>query len=644
MPYSLPSTGPRAESPETREDRRPRLVHPRWTVDDARRLYGLDRWGAGFFDVSDHGTMMVRPRGPDGPAVDLDALAGDLAARGIRLPALVRFTDILRARTDALQGAFADAIAAHDYPGTYRAAIPIKVNQQWHVARAVVEHGRRRGLCLEVGSKPELYIAIGLATEPRDVIVCNGFKDRDYVELALRAQRLGRRPLLVVDRVGGVDLVVSACRRLGVRPHLGVRVKLSSKGAGCWSDSGGDHSKFGLDMGELLETVEALRRADMLDCLELLHFHIGSQITAVDAVARAAREASRIYVELRRMGAELRALDCGGGLAVDYGGAVGGAQAPVDYAMRAYADAIVSAVGGVCAEAGEPAPTLMTESGRALLAHHSVLLFDVLDVHRAEPPTEVPPPGEHDDPLVHAVWQLGEAPIADAARTLRRLMALRAEALARFGDATLDLRGRARFEAAAHTVERRVRRLAEGRSPADIYYCNFSLFQSLPDAWGIDQLFPIAPIHHLDRAPDRRGVLADLSCDSHGMVRTFIGDGGGEHGVRLHGRVEGRYVLGAFLVGAYQKSLSSLHNLFGATHAVHLALTDDGYALHEVAEGESMADVLEYVRYPRDRVRAGLEAAADAAVEGGALSRAEADDLLRAHHDGLGGTTYLVTE
>ncbi len=620
---------------------RPRLAEPTWTVDDARTLYGIPRWGAGFFDVGERGTMLVRPRGPDGPALDLADVAADLAAKGIGLPALVRFTDILRARTDALQGAFEQAIAEHGYPGAYRAVIPIKVNQQWHVARAVVEHGRRRGLALEVGTKPELYIALGLATAPDDLIVCNGFKDRAYVELALGAGKLGRRSILVLDRVGGVDLVVDACRRLGVRPRLGVRVKLSSKGAGCWSDSSGDHSKFGLDMAELLETVEALRRAGMLDCLELLHFHIGSQITALHAVEEAAREASRIFAELRRAGVRLRYLDCGGGLAVDYGGAVTGGRT-VDYSMAQYAGAIVGAVGRICAEVGVPAPTLLTESGRALLAHHSVLLFDVLEVHRAEPVEAVPPPDPGDDPLSHAAWRLGEAPFRDAEDTLRRLIDLRAQALERFNAGRLDLRGRARFEAIAHTVERRVRLLAEGRTPADIYYCNFSLFQSLPDHWGIDQLFPVAPVQRLDEAPARRAVLADLSCDSHGMVQTFIGRGAGEHGVMLHEGDGGRYVLGAFLVGAYQKSLSSLHNLFGATNAVHLALCEGGYEVHEVAEGETMADVLEYVRFPRARVLADLAAAADAAVQRGALTRPEADALLDAHRDGMHGTTYLV--
>jgi len=622
----------------------PRIVHPSWTVDDARALYGVPRWGAGFFDVSEAGTMVVRPRTPDGPQVDLAELAADLAERGIALPALVRFTDILRSRTDALQGAFERAIEVHGYPGAYRAVIPVKVNQQWHVARAVVEHGRQRGLWLEVGTKPELYIALGLATEPDDLIICNGFKDREYVELALGAQKLGRQSILVMDRIGGIDMIAAAARRLGVRPTLGVRVKLSSKGAGCWSDSSGDHSKFGLDMAELLETVEALRRADMLDCLELLHFHIGSQITTLDAVSGAAHEASRIFTELRRAGVGLRYLDCGGGLAVEYGGNVGGTQRRVNYTVDEYASAIIAAVGRVCAEVQVPAPTLMTESGRALLAHHSVLLFDVLEVHRAEPLVAVEPPTDMDEPLAHAVWRLGTAPIQHAEHTLEQLVDLRTRALECFNSGALDLRQRARFEAVANTVERRVRLLAEGRAPADIYYCNFSLFQSLPDAWGIDQLFPIAPIHHLDRAPDRRGVLADLSCDSHGMLETFIGQGTGEHGVMLHEQVDGRYVLGAFLVGAYQKSLSSLHNLFGATNAVHLALTDDGYELHEVAEGESMADVLEYVRFPRQKVLADLAAAAAVAIERGALSPEEAERLLRDHREGLDGTTYLVKD
>ncbi len=637
------STAPAAIAAEDAAVSRPRLVEQTWCIDRARRLYGVPRWGAGFFDVGEAGTMVVRPRGPAGPQIDLAALADDLVADGIGLPALVRFTDILRARTDTLQSAFEQAIAEHHYPGAYRAVIPIKVNQQWHVARAIVERGRRRGLALEVGTKPELYIAIGLATAPGDLIICNGFKDRAYVDLALGAQQLGRRSILVLDRVGGVEMVASAARRLGVRPRLGVRVKLSSKGAGCWSDSSGDHSKFGLDMTELLETVDALRAADMLDCLELLHFHIGSQITALRAVGDAAHEASRVFAELHRAGVGLRYLDCGGGLAVDYGGAVDG-SGQVDYSVEQYASAIVSRVAQVCADAAVPVPTLMTESGRALLAHHSVLLFDVLEVHRAEPSTPISPPTADDDPLAHAVWRLGEVPIRDAEDTLARLGGLRADALRRFNDGALDLQARARFEAMAHTIERRLRLLVERRTPADIYYCNFSLFQSLPDYWGIDQLFPIVPVHRLDEMPDRRAVLGDLSCDSHGTVQTFIGQGDGEHGIMLHDPGAGRYVLGAFLVGAYQKSLSSLHNLFGATNAVHLALTDDGYELHEVAEGESMADVLEYVRFPQARVLADLTEAAEAAIARGALTREQAETLLAAHRDGLAETTYLVSE
>lgn len=637
------STAPTALAAEEARSPGPHLVEHTWCIELARRLYGVPRWGAGFFDVGEQGTMVVRPRGPAGPRIDLAALADDLVANGIGLPALVRFTDILRARTDTLQSAFQQAIAEHHYAGAYRAVIPIKVNQQWHVARAIVEHGRRRGLALEVGTKPELYIAIGLATDPDDLIICNGFKDRAYIELALAAQQLGRRSLLVLDRVGGVDLVVDACQRLGVRPRLGVRVKLSSKGAGCWSDSSGDHSKFGLDTTELLDTIDALREAQMLDCLELLHFHIGSQITALRAVGDAAREASRIFAELHAAGVGLRYLDCGGGLAVDYGGAVDG-SGQVDYSVDQYAAAIVSQVARVCGDAGIPVPTLMTESGRALLAHHSVLLFDVLEVHRAEPSSPIAPPDAADDPLAAEVWRLGEGPIVDARQTLNRLVELRAEALRRFNGGTLDLRGRARFEAIANTVERRLRLLVERRTPADIYYCNFSLFQSLPDYWGIDQLFPVAPVHRLDEVPDRRAVLGDLSCDSHGTVQTFIGQGDGEHGLMLHDPDGQRYVLGAFLVGAYQKSLSSLHNLFGATNAVHLALTEDGYELHEVAEGESMADVLEYVRFPRDKVLAELSTAAESAIARGALTREGAEALIATHRNGLATTTYLVPD
>lgn len=632
-PTDAPGDEPSTAAP--RSTRRP------WTTADARRLYGLDRWSAGYVDINEVGHAAVTPMGVGDPAVDLRDLVDDLEARGIGLPALVRFSDILRARTDTLLGAFERAMSRFGYTGRYRGVIPVKVNQQWHVTRAVVEHGRRRGLGLEVGSKPELYIAIGLATEPDDLIVCNGFKDRSYVELALATQKLGRHPLLVIDRVGRMEHIIDVARDVGVRPHLGVRVKLSTPGAGCWSDSSGDHSKFGLDMAELLEAVEALREAGLLDCLELLHFHVGSQIATLDAVKRAVREATRIFVELCRMGIDLKYIDCGGGLAVEYGGAVDSGGLTVDYTVDEYAAVIVEQIGSTCAEAGIDVPTVLSESGRALLAHHSLLLFDVLQVHRAEPDDAVAPPGPADLDLSHAAWALIERPIRQPAAALEQLGRIRAEALARFNACTIDLRARIRFEAIANTVARRLLPLAEGRRPEDVYYCNFSLFQSLPDYWAIDQLFPVMPIHRLDQQPTRRGVLADLSCDSHGTVRTFIGDGRSEHGLMLH-EVDGRYVLGVFLVGAYQKSLSSLHNLFGATNAVHVALTADGYELHEVAEGETIDDVLEYVRFPRVEVLANLRAAADAAVEGGAIASDEAERLLTICTAGIDGYTYLT--
>ncbi len=634
-------------------------------------LYNVDGWGKGFFSVNRRGHVQVHPGGPGTAAIDLKALVDEVEERGIGLPLLLRFPEIVGARVRHLNEAFGRAIDEYGYRGAYRGVYPIKVNQDRYLVERLVESGRPYHLGLEAGSKPELLAVMALCEDPEAIIVCNGYKDEEYVETALLACKLGRKVILVAEKPSELRLIARLAETTGVRPHIGIRAKLATRSAGYWQDSGGERSKFGLSARDLVEAVEYLRGAGLLDCFELLHFHIGSQIPTIRSVKDALREAARVYVNLVEMGAPLGYLDVGGGLGVDYDGSESDFPSSLNYSLQEYANDIVYGVKEVCDPAGVDHPILVSESGRALVAHHAVLVLDTLDV--AEPRVGALPP-EAPEGCELALRQL-----FDTYREIERGsgegrgLGRRGSLLESYHDATsyrddclslfhlghLSLAERALAEdlyrASCLEIWRRARELAQvpeelanlGHALADTFFLNFSVFQSVPDSWAIDQLFPILPIHRLDEEPTRRAVLADITCDSDGKIDRFIAPGSVKPVLELH-RFDGDpYRLGIFLVGAYQEILGDLHNLFGDTHTVIVSLDPDaesGYHVDDVVEGDSVTDVLRYVHYSRKDLMAKVRGAAEAAVKARSMNLSESKHLLRMYDRGLAGYTYLESE
>jgi arginine decarboxylase len=629
-----------------------------WSLKDSAELYQVANWGAGFFGINDRGHVEVTPRGPEGAAIDLYELLPRLQERGLRLPLLIRFSDIVSSRVRGLSRSFAKAIADYSYEGRFRGVYPIKVNQQRHVVEEIVRFGAPHRIGLEVGSKPELVIALALLDTPGALLVCNGYKDRAYIETAMLAQRLGRTPILVIDRFPELDLVIRVSRELGIRPHIGVRARLMTKSVGKWADSSGERSKFGLSAAEIVEAVDRLRAENMLDCLELMHFHIGSQITAIRAHKDALREACRIFVGLHAMGARPHLLDVGGGLGVDYDGSQTNFSSSMNYSMQEYANDVVSSIQEACDETRVPHPDIVTEAGRAMVAHHSVLIFDILGTSELRI-AETPEPVSENDPRVlqdlYETWH--GLSRKNPLEGWHDLVQLKEEAGTLFALGYLDLRARARveklFQAGCEKLLRIVRELPQvpeeledlEKTLADTYYGNFSMFQSMPDHWGFKQLFPVMPIHKLDQEPTRRGIIADLTCDSDGKIGEFIDQHDVRKTLELH-RVNGEpYYVGVFLVGAYQEILGDLHNLFGDTHAVHVRVDDAGRTLIEhVVQGDKVREVLDYVEYDRAELVSRVGETAKAAVARGELGNEEAQLLLKRYEQALEETTYLSRE
>jgi arginine decarboxylase len=629
-----------------------------WTVRDSLELYNVAAWGAGFFTVNDGGRVEVRPRGPEGPGIDLLDLIVDIKRRGQRTPLLVRFSDILASSVQGLGAAFSQAINEYGYNGGFRGVYPIKVNQQRHVVEEIVQYGAADHVGLEAGSKPELLIALALLDTPGALIVCNGYKDRAYIETALLAQRLGRSPVIVVDRFREVDLIIKTSQDLGIRPHIGVRARLSTKGAGKWIESTGDRSKFGLTAVEIVEAVDRLRAEGMLDCLDLLHFHIGSQITAIRAHKDALREASRVFVGLYEMGAGPRIFDVGGGLGVDYDGSQTNFHSSMNYSMQEYANDVVASIQEACDSRGIPHPDIVTESGRAMAAHHSVLVFDVLGVQQmisGKPPDPV----AEDDPKV--IRDLAEIWTTVSQKNVQEAyhdsLQIKEEASSLFSLGYLDLRARARVERLFWDCCEKILRILRElpyvpddlepleKGLADTYYGNFSVFQSAPDHWAVKQLFPIMPIHRLDEKPTRRGVFADLTCDSDGKIDKFIDQRDVKDVLELHPWTGEPYYMGVFLVGAYQEILGDLHNLFGDTDAVHVRLGPDGrYKIEHVVEGDEVTDVLRYVQYDKGSLIEKVRITIEEAMRRGRISLEESARLRRHYEQGLQEYTYLTRD
>ena len=627
-----------------------------WSTQDSAELYQVQNWGNGYFSVRKDGQLAVHPAGPGTAEIGLMDLVQDLEKRGYDLPVLLRFSDILRHRVQALCGTFTEAIANYGYQGRYRPVYPIKVNQQRDVVEELVHFGEDLSLGLEAGSKPEVLIALAHMDNPDALIVCNGYKDIGYVETVMLAQKLGRHAIIVIDRFEELETIIKVSRRFDVRPHLGVRSRLAAKGAGKWVESSGDRSKFGLTSAELMQVVERLRREDMLDCLELLHFHIGSQITAIRSVKDALREASRIFVELHALGAGLSFLDIGGGLAVDYDGSKTNWHSSSDYTLQEYANDVVSAVQEACDQKNIPHPDIVSESGRALVAHHSLLVFDVLG--QTSLPIEPPPPqaSEHASPPIRALYETWRAVSKkNFSECWHDALQHKEEALSLFNLGYLDLEGRAMAERLFWAVCTRVQKIVREldyvpedfetleRVLADTYYCNFSVFQSIPDHWAVKQLFPLMPIHRLEEEPRRRAVLCDLTCDSDGKVDEFIDLHDTKRVIELHApRAHEPYYLGVFMVGAYQEILGDLHNLFGDTHAIHVSLHDElGYEIERVVEGDSITEVLGYVQYAREDLMRRVRRAGEQAVRQRSLKLEELALLIRRYDEALAGYTYL---
>src|SRR5690242_17608484 len=633
-----------------------------WDIAKARALYNIEGWGAGFFDIDENGHVVVRPdkEHPE-RQLSLYELANDLEEQGVAMPVLLRFSDILRSRIEALSERFKNAIREFEYTGGYTTVYPIKVNQQRHVVEEIVQFGAKHGVGLECGSKPELQAVLGLSESTEHLIVCNGYKDDEFMRLALMGQKLGHQVFIVIEQLSEIDVLLQVAAELDVVPKAGVRIKLASRGFGRWKESGGEKSKFGLNSYDLVQAVDKLKSVGKLDILKLIHFHLGSQITDIRFIKLGLQEVTRFYVELRQMGLDITHVDVGGGLGVDYDGTNSTSDASVNYSLGEYANDVVYTLAEACREHDFPMPHIISESGRALTAHHALLLLKVIDVE-SHLERAIPELTEDDHPLLHEMV----ADYRDASRknvSKRRIREIyhdltfdkeRAHEL--FNSGVLSLRGRAMAEqiyfATINAISRAVEKNRDeyediimdlDAALVDRYFCNFSVFQSLPDSWAIDQLFPIMPIHRLTEEPTRRGTLQDVTCDSDGKIDRFVGDKNGRPSLELHYFTDGEpYILGVFLTGAYQEILGDLHNLFGDTNAVHVRLDANGrYEVTDLVHGDTVTEVLNYVQFRANDLLQTFRRKVSAAKQ---ITRQEANTFIADYVAGLEGYTYLEGE
>jgi arginine decarboxylase len=625
-----------------------------WTTTDASELYEVQRWGKSYFSVGDDGHVRVHPTKDPSRWIDLKQLVDNLQLRGIDLPILIRFRDILRHRLGDIQAAFQAAMQQHNYNGRYVCVYPIKVNQQRQVVEEVLNFGRPYQFGLEAGSKPELLAVLAVADNSTPII-CNGFKDDEFIEMTMMAAKIGRHIIPVVEKYTELELILKHSERLGVRPRIGVRVKLAARGGGRWQSSGGYRSKFGLSVAEILRGLEELRSRGMQDCLKLLHFHLGSQIPNIRIVKGALNEAGRVYAELVRLGAGLEYLDVGGGLGVDYDGSQTNFESSMNYTLEEYANDVVYHLQSVCDEAGVPHPTIVSESGRAVVAYHSVLVFNVLGVSGFGNEQILTAPREDlEQPIIDLIEAHNGLTVRNALESYHDAQQALDMALSLFNGGYLPLEQRCHAEnlywAICEKLQRLVRDMDEvpedlqglDEALSDTYFCNFSLFQSIPDSWAIKQLFPVMPIHRLNERPMCNAVLGDITCDSDGKIDQFIDRRDVKKTLPLHPLNGDPYHLGVFLVGAYQEILGDMHNLFGDTHAVHVSLDESGeVVLEEVVKGDTVREVLDYVEFEPAALVSKLRTDVEAAVREGRLGYEESGRLLRFYEEGLQGYTYL---
>ncbi len=625
-----------------------------WTTTQATELYEIERWGKGYFSISPEGHVRVHPDKDPARAIDLKQLVDRLQLRGIDLPILIRFSGILQHRLQEIHDAFQRAMLEQQYTGGYHCVYPIKVNQQRQVVEEVLRFGKPFRFGLEAGSKPELLAVAALADNDTPII-CNGFKDAEFIEMAMLAQKIGRHVIPVVEKYTELGLILHYAEKVGVRPQIGMRVKLSSPGSGRWQASGGYRSKFGLTVSEIVKAFEDLKARGMEDCFKLLHFHLGSQITNIRHIKAALNEAARVYTELAKRGAGLEYLDVGGGLGVDYDGSQTNFESSANYTLEEYARDVVYHIQTVCDEAGVKHPTIISESGRAVVAYHSALVFSVLGVSTQGEnglPSDLSP--EVEQPLVDLSDTYNNLTVRNMLESFHDAQQALDMAMSLFsgGYLPLDQRSLAErlFWAICHKIQKLTKQVEfvpeelEGLDAllSDTYFCNFSLFQSMPDSWAIKQLFPVMPIHRLEERPTRHAVLGDITCDSDGKIERFIDRRDVKKTLPLHAYNHEPYYLGAFLIGAYQEILGDLHNLFGDTNAVHVGLDETGQVvLDSVIKGDTVREVLSYVEYDPDALVRQLRASVEEAVREGRIDYQQSGRLLKFYEEGLGGYTYL---
>ena len=627
----------------------------KWRIEDSEELYNITGWGTSYFSINDAGHVVVTPR-RDGVTVDLKELVDELQLRDVASPMLLRFPDILDNRIEKMSSCFKQAAEEYGYKAENFIIYPIKVNQMRPVVEEIISHGKKFNLGLEAGSKPELHAVIAVNTDSDSLIVCNGYKDESYIELALLAQKMGKRIFLVVEKMNELKLIDKMAKQLNVQPNIGIRIKLASSGSGKWEESGGDASKFGLTSSELLEALDFMESKGLKDCLKLIHFHIGSQVTKIRRIKTALREASQFYVQLHSMGFNVEFVDIGGGLGVDYDGTrSSNSEGSVNYSIQEYVNDSISTLVDVSDKNGIPHPNIITESGRALTAHHSVLIFEVLETATLpewDDEEEIAPDAHELVQELYSIWDsLNQNKMLEAWHDAQQI---REEALDLFSHGIVDLKTRAQIERLYWSITREINQIAGGlkHAPdefrglskllADKYFCNFSLFQSLPDSWAIDQIFPIMPIQRLDEKPERSATLQDITCDSDGKIANFISTRNVAHYLPVHSLKKTEpYYLAVFLVGAYQEILGDMHNLFGDTNAVHVSVNEKGYNIEQIIDGETVAEVLDYVQYnPKKLVRT-LETWVTKSVKEGKISLEEGKEFLSNYRSGLYGYTYL---
>ena len=631
----------------------------KWNVDKSTQLYGIEHWGNEYFRINDKGHIEVLPKGKNQHKVDLFQLVGELKRRGVRLPTLIRFPDLVKSRIDLISQCFTHSISEYGYQGHYQGVYPIKVNQQKHLVEEIIHFGRDHNFGLECGSKPELLISLALMENPNGLLICNGFKDQAYIELALLSKKLGRHTIIVVDRMAELEMILKAAEKISVQPTIGFRIKLHSlriEGSGRWAETSGSKSKFGLTPCEIVDGIQFLKEQNSLDALQLLHFHIGSQIPSIQSIKTAMKEGARFFTEVYSMGVPLKYLDVGGGLGVDYDGS-SQSDSSTNYSEQEYANDIISITQSICDEKSVPHPHIISESGRFIVAHSSILVFDVLGRNSMARNKVDFTVSEKDSRLVQDLNEiLHNVNNSNINEFYNDLIEKRRDTKQLFSYGVLSLEQRAKAETLLSATIKKMSFLAKKNEEtqdiywnlqedlSEIYFCNFSIFQSLPDSWALGQHFPVLPIHRLKESPNCRATLADLSCDSDGKIDNFIDIDGEEPQkyLEVHEIKEGEaYYMAVFMTGAYQETLGDLHNLFGDTDAVHISLNDNGYVINNYVKGDSVTEVLSYVQYYKSQLIENIRQSSETGIVKKYLSHEEACWLMKHYEEGLSGYTYL---